>query len=176
MDANPDITGEGQGAVDESDMTSPISTSGDIEVEFGDDVPGSVNGNGLFSATTALKSGGQAVTVTTDVDGNWIGTAEGGDNVFTLIFDDTGIGWAFTLNKTLDHPDATDPDDEITLNFGFIAADSDATPDTVEVLWRSWSMTTARRCLVILPGLTSTLRAKPLLEGVGVPSRPTMTG
>ncbi|MES9857027.1 MAG: type I secretion C-terminal target domain-containing protein [Sedimenticola sp.] len=133
VDANPDLTGESSGGVDESDMAPPVIASGNIQVEFGDDIPGTVNGNGNFSASTTLASGEQAVTVTMDASGNWIGTIDGGaTNVFTLAFDATGTGWSFTLNEPLNHPDATDPDDEIALNFGFTAADSDPSPDSVD--------------------------------------------
>ncbi len=134
VDANPDLLDEvSRGDVDESDMASPAIATGNVQVEFGDDGPGTVNGNGLFSAPILLESHDQVVAVAVDGDGNWVGTIDGGAiNVFTLAFDATGTGWTFTLNEPLDHPDKTDPDDVITLSFGFTAADSDAVPDSVD--------------------------------------------
>ncbi|MES9845521.1 MAG: Ig-like domain-containing protein [Candidatus Sedimenticola sp. PURPLELP] len=133
VDSNPDLVDSSTGDVDESDMASPAIATGNVQVEFGDDGPGTVNGNGLFSAPILLESHDQVVAVAVDGDGNWVGTIDGGAiNVFTLAFDATGTGWTFTLNEPLDHPDKTDPDDVITLSFGFTAADSDAVPDSVD--------------------------------------------
>ena len=135
VDANPDLTGASFAMVDESDYHhGRISVNGNIAVEFGNDTPGTVNGNNTLQAfdpngnPVALTSGGQAVTVTVDGSGNYVGKV-GNDTVFTLVFNTTGTGYTYTQFKPLDHTvdgsSAADHDDALNLVFGFTATDSD---------------------------------------------------
>ena len=58
----------------------------------------------------------------------------GSEIIFTLVINEDG-SYEFELVGTLDHADATDHDDEITLSFGFDAmdADDDSASGTIEI-------------------------------------------
>lgn len=89
------------------------------------------SGSGTFAATGAatvtssvpLTSEGQPVTVTLTGD-TYTGTTPGGAVVFTLVLDPATGDYTFNLIGTLDHPDTTDPDDDITIDFGVTATGS----------------------------------------------------
>jgi T1SS-143 domain-containing protein len=125
VDSLPD-TGSTLSAVDESELSPGVSTGPQtVSADFGDDIPGEINGNGSFTASTTLTSAGQPVTVSVDTDGNYTGTVNGGSTtVFTLAFDPSGTGYQFTLEQPIDHPDSSDPDDTVSLDFGYTATDS----------------------------------------------------
>lgn len=123
--------------VDESDLSSGIiECSSVINVDFGSDTPGTFEATGSFSSSGSqlnnnLTSGGAPVVV--NLAGSiYTGTA-GGETVFTLTIDpDTG-SYDFNLIGTLDHADGNDPDDVISLVFGFDATDSDGDSDSGHV-------------------------------------------
>jgi T1SS-143 domain-containing protein len=115
--------------VDESNMAPNTSVTGQLAANFFADTPGSFlpTGAGTFSSSTALTSEGRPVTVT--LTGNtYTGTANG-VTVFTLTVNTDG-SYKFDLKGTLDHPDASNPDDVIRLNFGVTARDSDGDTDS----------------------------------------------
>src|SRR5690606_18560781 len=84
--------------------------------------------NSTFSSSTPLTSEGHAVTVT--LSGNtYTGTANGAP-VFTITVNPSNGNYTFNLLGTLDHPNTSDPDDAIALNFGVTATDSDGDTDS----------------------------------------------
>ena len=127
FDPNDPTVSPGTRTVDESDL-GPTSVSGDLNANFFTDTPGTITFNNTFSSSTGLTSEGNAVTVT--LSGNtYTGTANGA-TVFTLTLDPATGNYTFNLLGTLDHPNAGDPDDVISLNFGVVATDSDGDTDS----------------------------------------------
>lgn len=114
--------------VDETDLAgaASASVSGQIDVNFGQDGLGSISGNGVLPVHN-LTSGGQVVDVIyNSITSTYIGSV-GGETVFTLSISLNG-GYEFILEKTLDHPDALNPNDAIELTFGVRATDHDGDP------------------------------------------------
>ncbi|MCL4678284.1 MAG: VWA domain-containing protein [Alphaproteobacteria bacterium] len=109
--------------VDETNMAPTTSVTDQVEADFGPDTPGEFSGNGTFFIGT-ITSGGDPVSVTFDAGTNtYTGTA-GGSDVFTLVIQSNG-SYTFTLIGTLDHPDGSNPDDVLPLEFGVTATDSE---------------------------------------------------
>lgn len=126
-DGKPLDIDPGTNLIDESDLAPTTNVSGTINADFGPDGAGSISGNGT-SDVTGLTSGGQPVTVTYDIStGTYTGIAAG-EVIFTLTIQPDG-NYEFVLSGTLDHPDPTNPNDIIPLQFGVQAADSDG--DTI---------------------------------------------
>ncbi len=118
----------GEGNIDESLLSpGPLVLSGQVDVDYGADGTGSVAGNGNFSSSYALTSGGVAVVVSQTATG-YVGMA-GSETIFTLTIEDDG-SYAFELEGTLDHAESTDPNDLVSLSFGVTASDADG--DTVD--------------------------------------------
>lgn len=120
--------------VDETNL-GPVIEDGNLSADFFGEGPGTFGTTNTFTSSVPLTSQGVAVTVT-HIDGHYVGTA-GGRTVFTLEVQDNGH-YVFKLVDTLDHPDASDPNDAIKLNFGVKATDKDGDSDsgfiTVKVL------------------------------------------
>ncbi len=116
--------------VDETNLDAGnLTDTGTIEANFFNDGPGTIKGNDSFTSSVALTSGGIAVLVTYDADaGVYTGTA-GTEEIFTLAIQENG-DYVYTQTGVLDHPDSTDPNDSIDLNFGVVATDKDG--DTAE--------------------------------------------
>ena len=114
-----------QGASDSTDETGGLGTplNGDLGVDLGADGAGDIDGNDTFTSSTPLFSGGEAVTVTF-AGGVYTGETAGGDTVFTATINDDGT-YTFVQELPLDHPDTTDSNDTIDLEFGFSATDYD---------------------------------------------------
>jgi T1SS-143 domain-containing protein len=115
-------------AVDETNLTpGPMIFNGDLNVNFGQDGAGTVQGNGNFTAGGSLLGGtltSNNVPVTVTLAGNtYTGTA-GGNTIFTLQLNNDGT-YTFQLFDHIDHADDTDPNDVITLDFGVNVSDSD---------------------------------------------------
>jgi T1SS-143 domain-containing protein len=110
--------------VDETNLaaTGTVTVSSTLSANFGSDTPGSFAGTGGFTSAVPLTSNGTAVTVTL-VGNTYVGTA-GADQIFTLQVNANGA-YTFNLTGVLDHPDTTNPNDGIALNFGVRATDSD---------------------------------------------------
>jgi len=114
------------GRVDETNLDNGnLTVAGTIQADYGNDGPGTVSGNNTFtSSETNLTSCDKPVVVTYDAQtGMYVGTA-GGDVVFTMTINANG-SYNFTQFAAIDHPDSTNPNDAITLNFGAQATDSD---------------------------------------------------
>ncbi|MGH1399433.1 MAG: DUF5801 repeats-in-toxin domain-containing protein, partial [Alphaproteobacteria bacterium] len=124
---------------DETDLNPTDSDSGTVTADFGNDGPGT------FGATSAgdfsfggsalggnLTSNGQPVSVT--LSGNTYTGSAGGQTIFTLEIQSNGQ-YTFDLIGTLDHADASNPNDIITLDFGVRAtdADGDSADSTIRV-------------------------------------------
>ncbi|MEZ0226489.1 MAG: Ig-like domain-containing protein [Alphaproteobacteria bacterium] len=128
FDPNDPRQSPGDRTVDETELPSS-SVSGNLGANFFTDTPGSfsASGAGTFSAGGSVAGGsltsdGHAVTVTLSGD-TYTGAANGA-TVFTLVINSDG-SYTFDLVGTLDHADASDPNDVINLNFGVSATDSD---------------------------------------------------
>ncbi len=122
-DGTPVITNTSTTVYENGSHTS----NGVVTGNFFGDGPGTFITCGAFSATGslaggALRSGGQAVTVTNTGNG-YVGTANG-QTVFTLTVNADG-SYAFNLLKALDHADASNPNDVIALNFEVCGRDQD---------------------------------------------------
>ncbi|MBL8713015.1 MAG: VWA domain-containing protein [Alphaproteobacteria bacterium] len=125
---DPNANGDSR-TVDESNLSPNTSVTGTVTANFFTDTPGTFQATGAssFSSSTALTSEGRPVTVT--LTGNtYTGTANG-VTIFTLTVNADG-SYKFDLKGTLDHPDASNPDDAIRLNFGVTARDSDGDTDS----------------------------------------------
>jgi T1SS-143 domain-containing protein len=126
------VIGNDTKAIDET-SNAPVSVTGSVSVDFKADGPGTVAGNNTFTATGStsggLKSNGVAVVVTYDATTKTYTGKAGAVTVFTLVINNNG-SYTFTLNDTLDHADATNPNDVISLNFGVIGTDADGDTDT----------------------------------------------
>ncbi len=115
--------------VDESNLAGPVVETGTLDADFGADSPGtyafipSAFASNGSQKNDALTHNGVPVVVTI-VDGQYVGKA-GDVTVFTLDLNTTTGDYKFTLLDNLDHADATNPDDSITLHFGVRASDSE---------------------------------------------------
>lgn len=109
--------------VDESDLSPTVSVTDHVDADFGSDTPGHFSGNGT-SIIGSITSEGHAVSVDFDsLTNTYTGTA-GGETVFTLVIEGDGT-YTFNLLGTLDHPDGSNPDDILQLEFGVTATDSE---------------------------------------------------
>jgi len=119
--------------VDETDLDSgDLTDTGTIEANFFNDGPGTIKGNDSFTSSVALTSGGVAVVVSYDADaGTYTGVA-GTETIFTLEIQENG-DYVYTQTGVLDHPDSSDPNDAINLNFGVVATDKDGDTATTSV-------------------------------------------
>lgn len=119
-------------SVDETDLSSGATASGNVNVAFGNDGAGDITGNGI-SVVGNLTSGGHPVTVSYDAaSGTYSGVANGQD-VFTMVVNSDG-SYDFTLIGTLDHPDTSDKNDAVSLQFGVQATDGDG--DSIDTMVR----------------------------------------
>lgn len=137
LDDAPVLGGPAVETIDETNL-GPIVETGSVSVDFGNDGKGEVTlVDGSFApsgslAGGALTSGGVPVVVTL-VNGEYVGTANG-ETVFTLSIDSMTGAYTFTLLKPLDHADASNPDDVITLNFGVQIEDFDGDTATTTII------------------------------------------
>ncbi|USO05283.1 MAG: VWA domain-containing protein [Rhodospirillales bacterium] len=114
--------------VDESDLNPTDTDSGVVTGNFAPGVTVDYDSDGGFSSSVPLTSQGQPVTVTV-VGNDYVGKV-GTEIIFTLILNQTTGAYTFTLIGVLDHPDATNPNDPITLSFGVTANASDGDSDS----------------------------------------------
>lgn len=134
-DDGPDI-GSTTKAVDETNLgPNPLTATGTVPHDFGQDGKGAITPNGLFQAlfqmngaAVSLTSGGFAINVQTTANG-YVGMANG-QTVFTLTIDPNTGNYTYQQNDTIDHPDAHDPDDVIWLKFYVDITDKDGDKDT----------------------------------------------
>ncbi len=117
-------------SVDETivDDAGSQTVSGTLTVDFRADGPGTVNPvAGSFTAGGSLKGGAltsNGVAVAVSLAGDVYTGKAGSVTVFTLTINDNGT-YTYQQLGQLDHADASNPDDIITLNFGFVATDTD---------------------------------------------------
>ncbi len=109
--------------VDETDLAPSTSASSTIWADFGSDAPGVITGNAT-SFIGSLTSGDVPVMVSFDAPSNTYTGSAGTENIFTLTIQSNG-DYTFELNGVIDHPDVTDHNDYLPLEFGFKATDSD---------------------------------------------------
>jgi T1SS-143 domain-containing protein len=123
-DTTPILVQPEKVTVDETNLaaTGKTSVSDRVEADFKADAPGTFSANGGFFAGIPLTSNGVAVTVT-QVGGVYTGKA-GSETIFTLTLQSNGE-YKFDLTGTLDHPNKADHNDNIQLQFGVRATDSD---------------------------------------------------
>ncbi len=125
-DDTPDIDPEIR-TVDETDL-GPVIVNDIITADFGNDTLGAFSTNGGFTSSVPLTSDGQPVFVS-HVGNGYIGTADptGGSAIFTLTLQSDG-SYTFELHGVLDHPDVTDHNDSIALEFGVTVTDNEGDP------------------------------------------------
>ncbi len=123
QDDVPEVEGD-EVTVDETDLAPTTSASGNVAADFGADAPGTIEGNGTFIIGD-LKSGGVDVDVTFDAQTNIYTGSAGTETIFTLVIDAQTGDYTFTLEGVIDHPDTTDHNDSLPLQFGVTAKDSD---------------------------------------------------
>lgn len=126
IDTIPTVVGA-KNTVDETNL-GPNVVTGNAGADFQADGPGVVTLNTTFVASGslaggALTSNGDPVVVSL-VGNTYTGTANG-VVVFTLAIDPATGNYTFTQDGPLDHANASDPNDLITLQFGVTATDSD---------------------------------------------------
>ncbi len=128
LDTTP-LVADGNSILDETGVApdGTESVTGIVSVEYYGDGPGKVDATGTFSSTGsqlggALTSHGVPIVVTMAGD-VYTGTANG-KVIFTLTINDDGT-YKYTQVGALDHADGKNPDDVITLHFGFTATDAD---------------------------------------------------
>jgi len=111
-------------AVDETDMAPDVSKGGQLNGNFGEDGAGIFGGNGQIP-TQSLTSNNEAVDIVfNSLTNTYTGSTASGGTIFTLGINSNG-SYEFNLMGTLDHPDPTNPDDVIALDFGIQATDFD---------------------------------------------------
>ena len=126
------VADRGELTVDETDLTPPpADLTGQIDIDFGLDGQGGVEPNGTIDVPANLTSGGEPVVITQTANG-YEGAANG-TPVFTLSVDDTGEFY-FELHGPIDHPDSTDPNDAVTLEFGVTVSDSDGDETDTQIV------------------------------------------
>ncbi|PZQ48653.1 MAG: hypothetical protein DI551_01410 [Micavibrio aeruginosavorus] len=128
-DDGPSIQGD-ENTIDETDLKNgPIVIHDSLVNSFGQDGPGKIETTGAFSSSGSqlngkLSSAGVDVVVTQNPDGSYVGKA-GDVTVFTLAINAATGEYTFTQFKPLDHADANDANDIITLTFGAKITDYD---------------------------------------------------
>ncbi len=121
VDDAPQIVQPEPLTVDETNIND--SDDNVISVDFGNDGPGTIEGNGDFDLK-GLTSNGQPIAVTFNADTQSYTGSVGSAVIFTLAIQSNGA-YAFDLTGTVDHPDANDPNDAVEIEFGFKATDAD---------------------------------------------------
>ncbi|MCM2344088.1 MAG: DUF4114 domain-containing protein, partial [Alphaproteobacteria bacterium] len=117
--------------VDETNLAGGVITVNDrVDANFFSDAPGYYQATGGFTSSVPLTSNGVAVLISqvSSMDSptsvtTFTGRA-GGETIFTLTFRADGT-YTFKLLGTLDHPNTADHNDNIALQFGVSATDSD---------------------------------------------------
>jgi T1SS-143 domain-containing protein len=130
FDSEPGI-GSGIENVDETNL-GPITVNGNLNADFGGDGAGMVTPHGGFASSVELMSLGAPVMVTQTTNG-YVGKANGVD-VFTITINPATGGYSFTLLGVLDHPNTSDPNDVISLDFGVKITDADGDTDTSSIV------------------------------------------
>ncbi len=118
--------------LDETNLAPTLQQSGTIPVDFGVDSPGLVAADGTYNVSGSLlggtfTSGGELITITATPTG-YTGKTPAGDTVFTFTVNNLGE-YEFEQFLPIDHNDATDPNDVISLQFGIIVEDSNGDVD-----------------------------------------------
>lgn len=132
-DKNP-IDISGHDVVDETGLN--ISETGNINVNYQGDGPGTTDGTGTFSSSGSRLGGtlthnGTPVNVSYN-NGVYTGKA-GSVTVFTMTIRDNGT-YTYNQVENLDHADGSNPNDVINLNFGVKATDADGDTGTGNVV------------------------------------------
>ncbi len=112
--------------VDETNLSTDASVSGQLAAHFGQDGAGGFSANGNVPSQS-LTSNGEAVNISFDNATNVYTATAGGETIFTLSVNSNGT-YEFVLSGTLDHPDTSDHNEAINLKFGVTATDFDGDP------------------------------------------------
>ena len=137
-DDSPELTSPDVINLDETNL-GPLSFTDTLDVDFGNDGPGTICADGNFSFSGSalggnLTSGGQPITVTDTPDG-YVGTINGGaDVIFELRIDKQTGEYTFTQFDVLDHADPNNPDDVIQFTFGVEATDADGDTASTQIV------------------------------------------
>ncbi|MCK5285067.1 MAG: hypothetical protein KAJ86_05720, partial [Alphaproteobacteria bacterium] len=123
----PEIADPDDVRLDESNL-APLVQNGQIDFDFGDDGPGHISANNSFVVGGSLlggdfTSGGVDIVVTSTSDG-YVGVS-GNVIVFEWLINQQTGEYVYNQYEPFDHADATDPNDEISLEFGITVTDVD---------------------------------------------------
>lgn len=115
--------------VDETNLEGGnIVETGSLDADFGEDAPGSYAFT-TDNASTGSKLGGvlssNGVPVVVSVAGTTYSGVANGVTIFTLTLDPESGDYTYTQFQELDHADANNDNDVITLSFGVAASDSE---------------------------------------------------
>lgn len=100
---------------------TPISATGTVSFSYGSDGAGSLC---LTGGPSGLTHHGQAVTVS--ISGNQaVGTLADGTLVFTLSLNASNGGYTYKQFASLDHANASNPDDVLSMGFKVTVTDAD---------------------------------------------------
>ncbi len=123
----PTINGS-SGDVDETNLDAgPIVYIDTIETDVGQNIS-TITFNGDTSSSTPLTSCGNPVTISQN--GNTYTGVANGVTIFTLTIDATTGQYTYTQFEPLDHPDSTDPDDILSIDFGVVVTTLDGSTET----------------------------------------------
>ena len=126
--------GDSRGDVDETNLDVGVLTYSDTLItSFGTEV-GSISPDGNIIATVggvpfALTAGLEPVTFTQTPTG-YTGSTTSQGTIFTLNVDSTTGQYIYSQIAPFDHPDGTDPNDTIELEFGVQVTSTDGDSDT----------------------------------------------
>jgi len=154
LDSRPDLSTENEFLDETSLLLGPITREGKIDVNYGNDAPGRVLLNGSTSTggsllDNTLSSNGVDVVITREGN-SYIGKA-GDVTVFSFEVETNG-SYVFTQFETLDHGDANNDNDTLTINFGVRAVDADGDSTNSSV-----AVTIADDAPIVLSQITPTL-------------------
>ena len=138
QDDVPELTSPAEINLDETNL-GPLTFTDTLDFDFGNDGPGTLTPDGGFTyggsaLGGSLTSGGQVVDVVATADG-YVGTINGGaTTVFDLVINPKTGEYTFNQYEVLDHADANDPNDVITLEFGVVATDADGDKASTDIV------------------------------------------
>jgi VCBS repeat-containing protein len=125
---------------DETDSTESLTdTTGTVTVDFGNDVPANLLASIVLvdegALDAQLQSDGQDVDFALDIDGDLVGTVDGGaTEVIRIEITGAALGtntgevdytYSVTLSQPLDHPDASLENSDLLSGVKFTVTDSD---------------------------------------------------
>jgi T1SS-143 domain-containing protein len=102
---------------------NPRTSTGTIQVDYGNDGKGSIR---IIEGPAGTSHRGETITIEISTDGlTATGKTPDGKVVYEFTLDPDTSTYTFTLDRSLDHPDATNPNDPLDLPFVIRVTDRD---------------------------------------------------